>query len=161
MTLFKNSSLVGTWMRLWRAKGKTMKRSLSYLVVIFFTAVCHAGSDKAVDDALKDTQDFLKDRKKREDLFKNDSKAKEADARVQSVTGGDAAASQRIYDISSDAFGAVMQSVGNDPNKMMELLQKAQGNPEAFFNSLPKEVREKIRGVASDIDKKGAAKNSP
>lgn len=138
-----------------------MFKALCFLFTVAFSSVLIAGSDQAVDDAMRDTQDLLKDQSKRQELFKKDSRARSADDKVQSLTGGDAAQSQQIYNISSDAFSAVMQSVGNDPNKMMELLQKAQGNPEAFYNSLPPDIKDKIRGVASDIEKKGAAKNSP
>lgn len=138
-----------------------MKHICLLLSIVLFSPFTFAGSDQTVEDAMKDTQDLLKNQKKREEVFSKDAKARSADDKVQSLTGGDAAQSQEIYNISSDAFAAVMQSVGNDPNKMAELLQKAQGNPEAFYNSLPKDLRDKIRGVASDIDKKGAAKNSP
>jgi hypothetical protein len=120
-----------------------------------------AQTDQAIENALKDTQDLLKDNSKRQELFKKDSNAKAADDQVQNVTGGDSAQSQEIYNISSDAFSAVMQSAGNDPNKVMEMLNKAKGDPKAFYDSLPAEIRNKIRGVASDIEKKQAPKNNP
>jgi hypothetical protein len=112
-------------------------------------------------NALQETQDVLRDQEKRQNILKKDSKAKAADDQVQSLTGGNSAQSQEVYNISADAFTSVMAGAGNDPAKAMELLQKAQANPEAFYNSLPKDVKEKIRGVASDIEKKGTTKNSP
>lgn len=138
-----------------------MKSFFICFSLMFFALSGIAESDKTANGALKDTQDFLKDKKQREELFKTDPKAKGADARVQAVTGGNAAQSQKIYDISADAFGAVMKDVQNDPNKAMELLQKAQANPEAFYNSLPKEVREQIHGVAGEIEKKDFSSKAP
>ncbi len=138
-----------------------MKQLFSITLVFLFSLMTFAETDQAVDNSLKDTKDLLKDKTQREAVFKKDAKAKAADDTVQNLTGGDAAQTQQVYDISADAFAAIMQSVGNDPNKAMELLQKAQGNPEAFYNSLPNDVRIKIRGVASEIEKKGAAKSKP
>ena len=117
--------------------------------------------DSATEKGMKDTQNLLRDKKQRDELIKTDSKAKEADSKVNAVTGGDAVNNQKLYDISADIMPALMTSVGNDPVKAMELLQKAQSDPEAFYKSLPSEVRDKIRGVASDIESKGSAKKNP
>lgn len=141
-------------------------KNILLLVFIFilsfnFSNVVVAQNDQATEKALKDTQNLLKNKSQREALFKKDSKAKEADSKVNSVTGDDAANSQKLYDISADIMPSLMQAVGNDPNKAMELLQKAQTDPEGFYKSLPPEIREKIRGVASDIESKNAAKKSP
>jgi len=141
---------------------------IGFLNVLFFITVIfsHSSSsmaqtDQTSDKAIKDTQDFLRDKSQRDELIKKDSKAKEADSKVNSVTGGDAVNNQKLYDISADIMPTLMQAVGNDPNKAMELLQKAQTDPEAFYKDLPPEIRAKIRGVASDIDAKGAAKKRP
>lgn len=139
----------------------SLKSYMIFAVVFVFGVFASGEEDPAVASALKDTKDLLKNKSQREELFKKDERAKTANSQVDSVTGGNAAQSQQIYDISSDAFSSVMQNVGNDPNKAMELLQKAQGNPEAFFKSLPPEVQAKIRGVASDIEKNGKTKNNP
>lgn len=142
---------------------------MKHIILLIFTFILSfnfsrevvAQSDQATEKALKDTQDLLKNKSQRDELFKKDSKAKEADSKVNAVTGGDAANSQKLYDISADIMPSLMQAVGNDPNKAMELLQKAQTDPEGFYKSLPPDVREKIRGVASDIDKKNAAQKRP
>lgn len=120
-----------------------------------------AQSEQSTDKALKDTQDLLRDKSQRDELIKKDSKAKAADSRVNAVTGGDSINNQKLYDISADIMPSLLQAVGNDPNKAMELLQKAQTDPEGFYKSLPPEIREKIRGVASDIEAKGSTKKSP
>ena len=120
-----------------------------------------AQTDQASDKALNDTQDLLRDKSKREELMKKDSKAREADSKVNAVTGGDSVNNQKLYDISADIMPSLMQTVGNDPTKAMELLQKAQTDPEGFYKSLPPEVRAKIRGVAGDIESKEASKKSP
>lgn len=126
-----------------------------------FSNASFAQSDQSTDKALKETQDLLRDKSQRDELMKKDSKAKAADSKVNAVTGGDTANNQKLYDISADIMPVLMQAVGNDPTKAMELLQKAQTDPEGFYKGLPPEIREKIRGVASDIESKGAAKKSP
>ncbi len=140
--------------------------SFEILVTVLIISLCPisyswAQVDSATEKGMKDTQDLLRDKKQRDELMKKDSKAKEADSKVNAVTGGDAVNNQKLYDISADIMPALMSSVGNDPVKAMELLQKAQSDPEAFYKSLPKEIRDKIRGVASDIESKGNAKKSP
>ena len=138
-----------------------MKQKIFFSLLTLWTFFSLAETDPAINDALKDTQDLLKDKSKRQEDFNRDAKAKAADEKVQNLTGGDSQQTQAVYDISADAFSSVMQSAGNDPEKAMELLQKAQTNPEAFYNSLPKETRDKIRGVAGEIDKKKAPQNKP
>lgn len=145
-------------------KGGLLK-NFGYLVFFLLVNVVnfnlYAQNDPAIDSAMKETQDLLKNKSQRDELMKKDSKAREADNRVNAVTGGDAAQSQKLYDISSDIMPALMEAVGNDPTKAMELLQKAQNDPESFYKSLPKEIQNKIRGVASDIESKKATKNKP
>lgn len=131
------------------------------VISISYTSQAWAQVDSATEKGMKDTQNLLRDKKQRDELMKTDSKAREADSKVNAVTGGDAVNNQKLYDISADIMPALMSSVGNDPVKAMELLQKAQSDPEAFYKSLPSEVRDKIRGVASDIESKGSAKKSP
>lgn len=138
------------------------RRIIVSFAFIFFSSLTFAQANNGgAENALKETQDLLRDRSKLQNVLQKDSKAKTADDQVQSLTGGNAAQSQRIYDVSSDALSSLMQTSGNDPAKAAELLQKAQANPEAFYNSLPADLREKIRGLASDIEKNKATTQSP
>lgn len=120
-----------------------------------------AQKDQAVENAMKETQDLLKNKSQRDEVLKNDAKARDADNKVNAVTGGDQAQSQKLYDISADIMPTLMKTVGNDPVKAMELLQKAQTDPEAFYKSMPEDIRQKIRGVASEIEAKGGSKKQP
>ncbi len=145
---------------------KILKRFLSMIVVMglvcsFLSREVMAQVGVSDHGALKETQDFLKDKSQREVLFKKDPKAREADSKLNSVTGGDAANHQKIYEVTADIMPALMNAAGNDPTKAMELLQKAQTDPEGFYKSLPPEVRSKIRGIAADVEAKGSVKKSP
>ena len=133
----------------------------SFLFIGLASTSGFAQSAQQGSSALTDTQELLKSKSKRQEVFNKDAKAKAANDQVINLTGGDDAKTQEMYNISSEAFASLMQAAGNDPNKAMELLQQAQANPEAFYQSLPKDVRAKIQGVASDIEKKNAPKNNP
>lgn len=128
--------------------------ALFTFILFKFSSIASAQPPQGAGDesAMKDTVDLLKDRSKREELFKKDQKAKTANEQVLSVTNGNEEQTQELYNISADIFTPLMESVGNDPAKAMELLQKAQTNPEAFYKSLPPEVRAKIKGVSSQIE---------
>lgn len=117
--------------------------------------------DPSVQQALRETQDALRDASKRQEILDSDAKARSVDDSVKRLTGGDAAQNDAIYGIAADAFGPILQAAGNDPAKVMESLQKAQSDPEGFYKSLPEDVRVKIRGVASDIEKKNHSRPSP
>lgn len=156
--------LVGLWDGFFI--GEIMKKmvqklmaALAILSTLFCSSVAYGDDDgKLVDDAVNDTAAMLKDSKRREEVIKGDANAKAASDKVKNVTGGDAKHSQQIYSISADALEAVMKSANNDPTKAAEMLNKAQANPEAFFNSLPEDIKKQIRGVSGDIEEKQKGK---
>lgn len=142
-----------------------MKNFIQIVMILFVNlfalgAGAQAMNDASTDKALSDTVDLLKSEEQRNELFKKDQKAKGANDQVHSLTRGNKAQTQEIYNISADIMGPLMQSVGNDPTKAMELLQKAQSNPEAFYKSLPEDVRNKIRAVSSQIEQ-GSPRGNP
>ncbi len=76
-----------------------------------------------------------------------------ADQKVFEAVGGNAADKQALYNISADIMSVLVNQSGGDPGKMQAIMQKAQTDPEAFFNSLPQEIQSKIKGAADSIEK--------
>lgn len=84
-----------------------------------------------------------------------------ADLKALEAVGGDAAKKQELYNISADIMPFLMQQAGSDPNKMQEIMLKAQTDPEAFLNSLPADVRARIANAAKGAAADAAAKAKP
>ena len=108
-------------------------------------------ADDAADAALLETIQCLKSQ--------NCASAKTgagqaADQKALQAAGGNAAGKQALYDISADIMPVLLQNAGGDPEKMQAILQKAQTDPEAFFNSLPADIQSKIQSAAETIEKK-------
>lgn len=78
---------------------------------------------------------------------------KAADQKALEAVGGNAADKQVLYDISADIMPFLLQQSGDDPEKMQAIVQKAQNDPEAFFNSLPPEIQTKIKALADALEK--------
>lgn len=122
------------------------------------TGVCFAGDgnlDKESAEALSQTKALLNDT-----AFQNgymaDPKAQEAHQKVKEITGGNQRQTQEMYSISAESFDAVVRQANGDPAKIQEILGKAQADPKGFLQSLPPEQRERIRALASEIEKKPA-----
>lgn len=123
-----------------------------FLILTAPLAMAQSKGDPRTAQALGQTEDLLRNERQRTELFKKDQRAKGTDDEVQSLTKGNQAQTQEIYSLSADIFGPLMESVGNDPAKAMELLQKAQSNPQAFYESLPDTIKARIKGVSSQIE---------
>lgn len=100
--------------------------------------------------ALQQTQDCLKN--KTCDAAKTEA-GKAADKKALEAVAGNEAAQQELYNISAEIMPILVQQSGGDTAKMQELMQKAQTDPETFFNSLPAELQTKIKNAASAVEK--------
>ncbi len=119
------------------------------LLITLFTLPADAEDELS---ALQKTQDCLKNQNC-ESIKSNAGHL--ADQRALEAVGGDAARKQVLYNISADdIMPALVQQTGGDPEKMQQLLLKAQTNPEGFMNSLPPETRAKIKNLATSVEKK-------
>lgn len=111
------------------------------------TVIVHKNSDETVVDPMKQTQDLLKDSNQRQEVINSSQKAKLADDYGTTVVGKQN--KEELYAVSSDLVPWLMEKSGGDPAKAMEMLNQAQQNPEAFYNSFPESERKKIRELAS------------
>lgn len=114
-----------------------------------------------VGEAVKDTEDLLRNSERRNEVIKADPKAKSANDKVKAVTGGDDISTQKIYSISADILPYLMKEAQNNPDKAEELLKNAQRNPAAFLNSLPADIRNKIQDVSAEIERKNSSGAAP
>ena len=89
------------------------------VLITFFNVHFAQGADPAVDNAVKDTQELLKNKSQRQEVINRDLKAKAADNQVKAVTGGDTQQSEQIYGISAEIMPALMQSVVKNPAMAM------------------------------------------
>ncbi|ESS69561.1 hypothetical protein MGMO_131c00030 [Methyloglobulus morosus KoM1] len=105
--------------------------------------------------ALQETQDCL--RKQNCSSATTDA-GKAADRKVLDALGGDASIKQELYGISADILPILVQQAGGDTTKMLAILEKAQNNPEDFLKLLPLELQNRIKIVATGLDKDQALK---
>lgn len=104
----------------------------------------------------RQTQDLLRSKEAREKAIKElPENAQIADQNVNKIVSGDAADKEELYNISASVFN---NFEGKSAEEMQIILQKAQQNPEAFYNSLSAEQKEKIKKLSDKIEKKKSAK---
>lgn len=130
-------------------------------LVLFFTAFFFLSSamaqqqkwDQHSEQALKETQDLLKNQEQRDKAVQSDPNAKATHSEVEKLSGS-SQNTNAIYGLSAEIFESIARQSNGDPQVMQKLLQEAARNPEAFANSLTPAQREKLRGVAAGIEKK-------
>jgi len=114
--------------------------------------------DQADEDALRDTQKLLGDQTRMKEFGRTDAEAGKALNQVKQLTGNDPAKQAEINGIASSVFADMVKSNNGDTVSMHDQLQKALADPKAFMNGLSPEQQKRIRDLASEIDKKNAAK---
>ncbi len=103
-------------------------------------------ADEAVGSALLKTQDCLRNQSC--ESAKTDV-GMAADLKALEAVGGNIGGKQALYSISADIMPVLEKQAGGDALKMQEIIQKAQANPEGFFNSLPADLQAKIKNVSN------------
>jgi hypothetical protein len=132
--------------------------ALSFVTFVDSTQADQSTPDTSAQDALKQTQDLLRNASARQQAIKGNPTAEQADARVRNLAGPE---TQAIYDLSADVMGKIVNDASGDPAKMQELLNKAMENPSAFAAQLPEAQKEKLRSIASKIESKQSAIPKP
>lgn len=139
-------------------------RFLALFSVLMFSISAVAqnaqGLSNEQQDALRKTQELLRDKNQRQRALEVDPKAKAQDASIDKSFGGDQN-KQRAYEISADVFGSMVQETGGDDAKIQKMLQDAQANPEAFYNNMTPEQRQQIRELANQISPQPQMKQPP
>lgn len=129
-----------------------MKYSL-FIFVVLFLNIIHAQTKSINDEALTSTQNMLRSSAQRSEVIKNDSNAKKADQDLESLVGT-GSAKEQVYELSADVMKYLVDNSSGDPVKMQESLMKGMSDPKAFLNSLPDDVKNKIRNIATEVESK-------
>jgi hypothetical protein len=133
-----------------------MKLLMVFSLFFAFSQTSFADLDSSSSKALDQTQDLLRSKKQREAFIKKDKKAKEADQRVDKLTGGDASSKQELYDIAADVMKIVAEKAKKpngdvDVDKMNKLMMQYQANPEAFYKQMTPEQKARIKKLGQKI----------
>lgn len=102
--------------------------------------------DQASQNALRETQNLLKDPVKREAALSHDEATKTAVSNLSQTVG-----EQNVngaYNLSADIFATIVKDSNGDPAKMNEILERAQRDPSSFLKSLSPEQQAKIKEMA-------------
>lgn len=128
---------------------------MKYLLIFslsFFPHLSHA-SDEADNQALAEVQALLQNPQVIKGPAGNpDEKA--ALAEIDKLTKGDPKTQQGINQLSSDIFADMVKKEGAGEGGIMRALLEAQQNPGKFIQTLSPEQRQRLRELASEIDKK-------
>lgn len=137
-----------------------MKSLIFCLALIHAPAFAQLGPHE--QQGLKDTQEFMKNSRERQEwIDKKGGKAKEVDQKVDALAGSKEN-KEEIYGIASEVMEKIANETKGDPEAMQKLLLEAQTNPQAFYQKyFDEKSKARVRGVAADIEKKGAKGPSP
>ena len=121
----------------------------------FISTVSLAQAETANAEALKKTQDLLRDPKQREKAAEEDTKAAATMKSVESFSGKEH--SQEIYNLSAEVMGTITNRSKGDVNSMKQDTQKT---PEEFIKLLTPEQWAKIEALAKKIEAERAPSSS-
>lgn len=130
------------------------------LALILVHFLCHGEENPGYQNAAKETQEFLKNKKERDSWVQKNEKAKDADQKAEALAG--AGGKEQMYDIAGELTQKIAAETGGDPEKMQKLLLEAQKNPEAFYKKYFDESQKaKVRGMAGKIENDKPAAPAP
>jgi hypothetical protein len=130
-----------------------MKPNRTLLLFLLFTiaAIARAETlDPQTAKALEETQKILNDPTARKSAAGKDPQALEVEKQIEAL-GGSPQNAAEIYRIASQVLGNLVTQTGGDPDKMMELLDKAAKNPEAFGNTLTQDQKNEIHTLSQKL----------
>ena len=128
---------------------------VALLCLILSQIVCAEELGVHERQGLQDTKEFLKSPEQRKEYLEKDKKAKEADDKASALAGS-AKNKEEMYGIASEVLEKIVNETKGDPQKMQQLLQEAQTNPQKFYEKyFDENAKARVRGVAADIEKKG------
>lgn len=127
-------------------------RSLHLVALgLFMLPVSQAAQlDKSSQEALQKTQELLNNPTLREQNAASDPNAKKWNDQVQQMSGN-TENREEIYKIAAEVFGDLTQNSGGDATKMMQIMEQAKTNPEAFYNSLTPAQKARIQKLSTRL----------
>lgn len=128
-------------------------KKIIYLSVLFLAFNVFAFEDEVYTNALQQTQNLLRNSETRKGAINNEP-AKSADKAAEITALGDPAAKSEVYNIAADLMPWLVEQSQGDPAKMLQLIQEAQKNPQAFLQKMPSAERQKIKNLSGFIERK-------
>jgi hypothetical protein len=132
-------------------------RALGALALISLLACLAAAApargqalDPSSAAALAETLKILTDPAGRGAATAGSPTAKDIDRQVQSL-GASPEISQEIYGLAGEVFADLVKSTGGDTGKLLEILQRAQTDPNGFANALSPATLEHLRELSTKI----------
>lgn len=113
--------------------------------------------DAASQEALRQTIQLLNSPAQRDTVINKDPNAKKADDRVQSLMGTPENTA-KLYELAGKIMENLANQAAGDPEKMMEILEKAQRDPASFAASFTPEQQKMLQELAKQVEKTGTMK---
>lgn len=122
----------------------------SALAILFSGNLLAADPAPSDQEAMAQTQAFLRDKTKRDEFMASNPQAQAVQQMLNNLTL-DPSLQQQIFDMAADMMPQVAAAGSNDPQVMLQMMENAKKNPEAFFKSMPPDVKRKLENTAKEI----------
>lgn len=123
-----------------------------YLLSIPITVFAE-GLDSVNSEALNKTIELLNTEDQRNDFIKKNQEAQKTDGMVKDLMGDEQNTNQ-LYQAAAEIFRSLATQQNGDSNNMLEILQKAQQNPEGFYQNMTAEQKEMVRKLGEIANQK-------
>ena len=123
------------------------------LIITLFSLIqtCQADSFSSTGRQSSDQAIFLLNNPDlREQYIRQSAQMHEADQKLRDLAGSQAT-SENIYSLAAEIFADLIIRTQGDPDTMLQLLQEAQQNPEAFAYQLTDEQKRRLSELAKQI----------
>lgn len=107
--------------------------------------------DSATLEALKRTQELLKNANQREKYYKDNETARVTDDEVKKLAGQD---SDLIYSLSSEIFEELIKKTNGDYTQLNRIIEEARKSPASFFDSLSSKSKAQIKRAGEKLSPK-------
>ncbi|MEQ1636662.1 MAG: hypothetical protein ABL903_08210 [Methylococcales bacterium] len=124
------------------------KVKLAFSLMVLGVCFQSGYAEDSVSSALLKTQECL--RSQACAAAKTDA-GMAADLKALETVNGSNGGKQTLYNIAADIMPILEKQAGGDPQKMQEIILKAQTDPAGFLNSLPPDLQAKIKNASIAI----------
>jgi hypothetical protein len=141
---------------------KNIRNRLTLMVVMVLCSTqVLAGNDldKETKMAIEQTKTMMTNKDQRNKELSTNTKAKENDAAMRENFGDEK--TEQIYGLSTEVLDQLLQQENGDPKALEKLLQEAQSNPQAFYEKLNPTIKNKIKKLSTEVERKPSQLSSP
>tara|TARA_B100001248_G_scaffold262158_1_gene256440 strand:+ start:1189 stop:1581 length:393 start_codon:yes stop_codon:yes gene_type:complete len=124
---------------------------------LFFIALAFSQSqtlDSHSQNALRQTQELLNNRVKREQAIQENPTSQAVGEKVEHLTLGNEEHKDQVFHLSAGALENIAKEAGGDAGKMQKIMQELQRNPAALKNYLSKEQLQQLKSLGHELQPK-------